>query len=107
MQMTEQPHEHQPNESELKSVINLIDGLAQSGFSEICSIATLALSYLETPRGHNNYEDIARALMAICDKAEDMEAQINSEAESVGCSYIDEGFNRRMNAKRANTRGAR
>lgn len=81
--------------------INLMDCLSQDGFSEISSIAKLALSRLETPDGYNRIDDIANALDAIWKKADDIENCINSEAEEVGCNYTDEAQRRRWEAIRA------
>jgi hypothetical protein len=56
-----------PTDKQLRETIKLMDCLAQSGFSEISSIAKLALSYLETPDGYRHIDNIANALVAIWD----------------------------------------
>jgi hypothetical protein len=85
---------------ELRNAVEMMDSLSQSGFSEIAIIAKLALKSLETPDGHRSVSmgDIAVALDAIWEKAECIKDRINSEAEQVGCNYVDEAHCRRMDA---------
>lgn len=85
---------------ELRNAVSLIDCLSQGGFSQISSIAKLALSRLETPGGYQHIDDIANALESIWVKADDIQNCINCEAEQVGCNYIDEAERRRWNAQR-------
>ncbi|MBG6247002.1 MULTISPECIES: hypothetical protein [Symbiopectobacterium] len=87
-----------PDVSKLQDTINYMDCLSQSGFSEISSIAKLAISWLETPEWYNHLEVVADALTAIYGKADDMQNVINSEAENVNCNFKDEAFVRRMTA---------
>lgn len=77
-----------------------MDCLSQGGFSEIASVAKLALSSLETPDGYRNLGNIVNALKAIRGKADDIQSCINSEAEQVGCNYTDDGQRRRRDALR-------
>lgn len=84
----------------LRNAVEFMDSLSQDGFSQICSIAKLALSRLETPEGHRHIDNIADALKAIWRIAEDAEGCINNTAESVGCSYVDEAARRLMDAAR-------
>ncbi len=83
------------------STINFMDCLSQGGFSEISSIAKLALSRLETPDGYQHLDDIANALAAIWGTAERIQNCINSEAELVGCNYVDDAQRRRWDAQHA------
>lgn len=87
----------------LRTAINEIDGYSQTGFSEVASIAKLALRALETPGGQQDIDSIAHALSAICARASDFSNLINSTAESVGCNYVDEP-ERRRRAARTNAR---
>ena len=83
---------------DLRDTILTIDCLSQGGFSEIASIARLALSRLETQDGYRHLDDIANALSAIWGRADDTKNCINSEAGEVGCAFVDEARNRRMAA---------
>ena len=85
----------------LQGAVNFMDCLAQGGFSEIKAIAKLALAHLEHPDGYHHPELIAHALNAIWGKAEQIENCINSEAELVGCNYVDEAERRRWDAQAA------
>ena len=76
-------------EQKLRDAVETIDSFSQHGFEEISAIATLALIALETPAGHRNIESIARALMAIKSKAQDIQNIINCEAGNVGCASVD------------------
>ena len=85
----------------LRDTVEFIDRLSQGGFSEISAIAKLALAQLEHPDGYRHPETIAQALNAILGKAEDVENCINSQAEGVGCNYIDDAQARRFAARGA------
>lgn len=85
----------------LRGVVNFMDCLSQGGFSQIRAIAKLALAQLERPDGYHHPELIAHALSAIWGKAEEIENCINSEAEMVGCNYVDEAERRRWDAHAA------
>lgn len=79
-----------PAVKDLRSTIQGMDALSQEGFTHIASIASLAMLALEaggikTPA----QEDVYQALQVISGKAQDIENCINSEAENVGCNYID------------------
>lgn len=89
----------------LRNTVNLVDCLAQGGFSQISAIARLALAQLEHPDGYRHPELIAEALNAIWYKAEEVENCINSQAEMVGCNYVDEAQRRRWAAAKQ-TQGA-
>ena len=84
--------------AKLKQTIQTIDSFSQSGFSEIASIAKLALVALESPDAYLHFENIANALLAIRNKAVDIEDCINSEAEDVGCNYSCQHTERRTHA---------
>ena len=90
-----------PEVQNLRNAVEFMDCLSQSGFSEISSIAKLALSRLETPDGYRHLDNIANALKAIWGKADDIQNCINSEAEQVGCNYVDDAQRRRWDAQRA------
>ena len=89
-----------PEVQTLRDTVELMDCLSQSGFSEISSVAKLALSRLETPDGCRHLDDIANALAAIWGKADDIQNCINSQAEEVGCNYVDDAKRRRWDALR-------
>lgn len=89
-----------PEVQKLRNAVEFMDCLSQSGFSEIASIAQLALSSLETPDGYRHLDNIANALKAIWGKAEDIQNYISSEAEQVGCNYTDDDQRRRWDALR-------
>ncbi len=72
-----------PEVQELLNAVEFMDCLSQSGFSEISSIAKLALYHLETSDGYRHLDNI-----------------INSEAEQVGCNYVDDAQRRRWDAQR-------
>lgn len=84
---------------QLRDAIQSMDGLSQEGFSEISSIARLALFRLETPDGHRHMDIIAHALRAIHGKAETIKNCINCEAEHVGCNHIDQAAIRSLDAQ--------
>jgi hypothetical protein len=86
--------------AKLREAITEMDSMAQDAFSEIATIAKLALASLETPEGYSNIEGIARVLNFICGKALDAENYINCTAEGVGCNYKDQAMLRRWDAKR-------
>lgn len=90
-----------PDIQDLRSKVQFMDDLSQSGFDEISAVAKLALSRLETPDGHRFIEDIAMALRMIRGKADEIRSCINHEAEEVGCAYVDEARKRRYLASRA------
>ena len=100
--VTEPPaNRHTPADVQhLQVAVETMDLLSQDGFSEISSIAKLALISLEAPAGYQHIDNIATALKAIRSKAEDMQNCINVEAEKVGCNYTDDARCRRWNAER-------
>lgn len=88
---------------QLRNAISEMDGLAQSAFSEIASMATLALLAMEQPSTYANgcaMDAIAHALSAIKSRALDIDNCINSTAEGVGCNYVDAAQRRRWDARR-------
>ncbi len=85
----------------LRAAVNAMDRLSQGGFTEIASIAKLALARLETPDGHQHIGDIANALKVIWGTADEIADCINFEAGNVGCNYVDESLRRRMAAEQA------
>ena len=85
----------------LCNAVESMDGLSQDGFSEIAAIAKLALAWLEKPDAYRHMDVTANALSAIWGKAEDIQNCINSQAEEVGCNYVDDAQSRRWAAQRA------
>lgn len=85
---------------QLCSAIVDMDRTAQGAFSQIGTMAQLALVSLETPEAYANLESMATVLKAICARAEDTENSINAMAEEVGCNYKDPAECRRFDARR-------
>jgi len=83
----------------LRETITEMDSMSQGAFSEIATIAKLALASLETLEGCNDIDSIARILSAIWGKALDADSYINSMAEGVACHYKDEAMIRRWDAR--------
>ena len=86
--------------AKLREAVNLMDCLSQDGFSEIASIAKMALAWLERPDSYGHMDNIADALKTIWGKADDVQNCINCQAEDVGANYIDENQRRRRAAQR-------
>ncbi|MDR3086340.1 MAG: hypothetical protein LBU45_00055 [Azoarcus sp.] len=74
-------------------IIQAIDRLAQTAFSEIQSIANLARHRLMKPDRHADI-DIFVALAIIADKANEAADAISVEAECLGCHYQHEEMSR-------------
>lgn len=87
-----------PTTAELCSAVETMDMFAHDAFEEISALVTLVLIALETPSGYKNIESIARALMAIKGKAQDIQNIINCEAGNVNCAYVDEAWSVRADA---------
>ncbi len=85
----------------LQSTITTMDCHSQNGFSEIATLASIALNLMETEQAYLSPETIAQLLTTIRDKAVETENIINVEAEEVGCNYVNEEAARRYEAKRA------
>lgn len=88
---------------QLRDAITSMDGFAQSAFSQIASMASLALLALEQPSAYANgtgMDRIAHVLESIKGMAHDMENCINATAESVGCNYVDSAQRKRWDAQR-------
>lgn len=83
----------------LQSTITDMDCLAQVGFQEISAISSLALMALENPDGVRFLENIAYALSAIKQKADDIMGCVSIEAERVGLLYKDPSSERRSQAR--------
>jgi hypothetical protein len=88
-----------PEVQKLCATIINMDALSQEGFSEIASIASLALLGLEAPGGRRHIDDVINALKAIRGKAYDIKDCIDNEAENVGCKYVDKVYCRRLIAE--------
>jgi hypothetical protein len=79
-----------------------MDCLSQGGFSKISSLAQLVLMALATPEAYLHPDNIANALKAVRNIADDVQNCISCEAENVGFNYRDdEGSRRRYDASRA------
>ena len=89
---------------QLRDAITEMDGLAQSAFGQIASMAQLALLAMEQPstyrRGAGGMDHIAHVLEAITAMARDVENCVNATAESVGCNYVDSAQCKRWDAGR-------
>lgn len=101
------PDDTQEQIENLRAKIENIDALSQEGFSQISAIAKLALAALEHPYGYLHHENIAKALQAIWNKAENVEDCIGREAEEVGCNYEDQAMKRRYAASYAQRQAAK
>lgn len=84
---------------DLQEAVRSMDASAQRGFGEIASIAMAAAALLETPHGQRNPSDLANLFQTIHALAEEVENQINSEAEKFGCDYVDPAWQRRSDAQ--------
>ncbi len=85
----------------LQSAITNMDCHSQNGFSEISTLASMALDLMETEQAYLNPETIAQVLTTIRNTAIETEDLINREAGEVGCHYKDEAAERRYEARRA------
>lgn len=85
----------------LQSTITSMDCHSQNGFSEISTLAGMALDLMETEQAYLSPETIAQVLTTIRDTAVETVNIINCEAEDVGCHYEDEAAKRRYEARRA------
>ena len=83
--------------AELREKVSIMDGYSQEGFGQIAALSSLALGSMEDPDAY--LENVARALQTINYIAHDIENLINTEAESVGCQYVDEAERRRWKAQ--------
>lgn len=88
-----------PTTEKLREAISEMDCASQGAFSEIATIAKLALASLETPNAYIDPECIAVVLAALWGKALDAENHINGLASEVGCSYKDQKMILRWDAK--------
>jgi hypothetical protein len=95
--------------AKLRNAINLMDCLSQGAFEEIEMICSVCLTAMERPEFWRSADTIARALIAIKNRASDTMNSINSEAEVAGCNYEDDRPRRRHDAREAfaETREAR
>jgi len=84
----------------LLATINDMDAISQEGFSHIEALARVALMALQTPDGHRFTEMIAKTLETISTIAQTSMDMVNSEAEEVGCNWIDADGRKRAAAYR-------
>lgn len=85
---------------QLREAVTEIDSMSQTAFTEIATIASLALDLLETPRAYKDPEILACVFKSILGKAKDAENYINCMAESVACNHQDPALHRRYEAVR-------
>lgn len=71
----------------MRQAILCMDMLSQEGGASISAIARLALLALETSVGQRSTVMIATALETIVARCDQMQDDINNEAEHVGCGY--------------------
>lgn len=87
---------------QLRDAVTDMDAMAQGAFSEIASMASLALLALEQPSTYAHdglrMDRVADMLTAIQGKARDIDNCINATAEGVGCNYVDAAQKRRWDA---------
>lgn len=95
------PTNEQPGIALLRISVADIDALAQSGFSRISAVAKMALACLESPTHARDLDVLAEAFIMIDAVAQDIQNCINTEAENVGCNYVDKAKMRRWDAARA------
>lgn len=88
-----------PTVNQLRLAVAGMDTTSQGAFTQIATIAKLALAFLETPLAYTDPESIAVALSTILDKAVSAENTINSIAEEVGANFKDPAFTRRIQAR--------
>jgi hypothetical protein len=80
---------------DLRETVRMMDCYAQSAFTEIDLLASLALRRLEAPEGIASIRWIGDVFEAIRRRAQETENDINSAAESVGANYINAAARRR------------
>ncbi|MDP4075226.1 hypothetical protein [Acidovorax sp. A1169] len=81
---------------ELRESVELMDAFSQDGFTEIATLARLALRSLEAPAGYLHLDDIGHALQAIHAAAVQARESIHDEAGRVDCGHVDEAAQRRL-----------
>lgn len=86
--------------TDLRRVINELDGYSLNGFGQIEAIAKLTLLAMEVPAAHRFPDVFASALEVIRDLAMDVSNTINAEAEAVGCNSKKDASRRRIDARR-------
>lgn len=84
---------------QLCNAVTEIDRMSQGAFSEIATIANMALAALEKPESCTDTEGMATVLKAIFERAVDAEDDINGKAEEVGSNYKDPSECRRADAR--------
>lgn len=84
--------------AELQDTVRLIDNRSQDAFNAISAICGLALVALESPEGYRSVNDLATALLAIKDRADETRDRISEDAGQVGCRWVDEAEERRSKA---------
>lgn len=90
-----------PDVEEIRDTLITVTDFSSHALVEISGIANLALTALETPKGHQDVNDIAAALIAIWGKAAETNRVIRSETKMIGYVSEDEGRRRRWAARQA------
>ena len=88
-----------PTIKQISEVITEMDCAAQGAFTEIATIAKMALESLEHQVGFVDPDRIAIILKFIWARSVDAENSVNSLASDVGLSYVDEAMHRRSDAR--------
>ena len=78
---------HTPEVKRLRDAITGIDAISQGGFTDIATVAQMALLWLESPNKATHMDVVIQALKLIWCRAEDAEDDINRVAEDVGCNF--------------------
>lgn len=89
-----------PELNELRNAVEEMDCLAGVAFSEIGTIARLALAAMELPRTSKSIDLFASAFESIAARASAAENDVNVAAERVGCNYLDRASALRYAARR-------
>lgn len=76
-----------PDVKRLRGVITDMGAISQGGFTDIATVAQMALLWLDSPNKAAHMEVVAQALKLIWCRAEDAENSINAVAEDVGCNF--------------------
>lgn len=90
----------------LHAAISDMHCLSEQGFRQIRGIAVSALSHMQTPDGYLHPEDIAQALDAIWQIADNIRDCISTHAQDAGHAYTDTNYENRLNARRQALGGA-
>lgn len=84
-----------------RSAVESMDALARHGFTEIQTVARLALAALQVPETYSHPEVIALALQSIAGTADDINDRVGWHAEQVIEPHDDASTERRFRAFQA------